>query len=402
MKSGVALLTADLLESGTTTRNIVQIAERLEFLGSSLSVQAGVDATYVSIVSLTRCAEESIELLSDVVINPEFPASEFERVRDRHLTTILQRKDRAGTIAALAFLRQIYGDLHPYAYDGSGTEHSMKAITRDDVLRYYTSNYGPDESTLITAGDISLDRLVPILEQYFASWKPGIQVKSSEPDLPDSGSHNVFLIDKPGAPQSEIRMGYPALSRSTPDYFAVTVMNRILGGQFSSRINMNLRERRGYTYGARSSFFFMKYPGPFMVSGAFVTAKTDSAVEQVLAELDTMRKEGVTDSELNFSKTGLIGSFPLGFESPSQIAGALQNLVLYRLPDDYYDSYLQNVERVSLSDVQTAAARHLRPADMKIVIVGDVSRIKEGMVRLGLGEIVQLNSEGERVGQTKE
>lgn len=398
MKSGVAMLTADLLESGTTTHNILQIAERLEFLGSSLSITAGADATFASIVSLTRCAGESIELLSDVVIHPIFPATEFERVRARHLTAILQRKDRPGNIATLAFLRQLYGDVHPYAFDGSGTEHSIKAITRDDVLGYHNSNYRPDDATLIAVGDISMNRLLPLLEELFSSWKMGGAGPPGLLETPTPGIRSVYLIDKPQAPQSEIRMGYPALPRSTPDYFAVSVMNRILGGQFSSRINLNLRERRGYTYGARSSFAFMKHPGPFMVSGAFVTSKTDSAVEQVLAEVESMHKEGVTESELFFSKTGLMGSFPLSFESNSQIAGALQSLVLYGLPEDYYDSYLLNVERVSLGDVRTVAARHLRPEDMSIVIVGDVSRIKEGLVRLRVGEIVPLNSEGERVG----
>ena len=396
MKSGAAMLTADLLESGTTTRDIVQIADRLEFLGSSLSIRAGADATFASALSLTRCAGESLELLSDVVLHPVFPAEEFERVRERHLTAILQRKDRPAAIASLAFLRQLYGGLHPYAYDGSGTEQSIRAITRDDVLGYHSANYRPDGTTLIAVGDVTMDQLLSVVKNLFASWETGSTTLPAFPGIPAAGTRSVYLIDKPDAPQSEIRMGYPALPRSSPDYFAVSVMNRILGGQFSSRINLNLREKRGYTYGARSSFVFMKNPGPFMVSGAFITSKTGSAVEQLLAEVERMHAEGVTESELVFSKTGLMGSFPLEFESHWQIAGALQSLVLYGLPENYYDSYLQNLDQVTLADVRAVAARHLRPADMNIVIVGDVARIKEGIEQLGLGEIVRLTLEGER------
>jgi zinc protease len=394
-KEGLAMLTADLFESGTTTRTIVQIAERLEYLGSGMNVHASSDATIASIVTLTRCAEESIELFSDVLIRPVFPETEFHRVQERHLTTIRQRKDRPGTVATLAFLRRLYGDHHPYAYDGSGTEASLGAIFREDVLRHYSNQMLPSLATLIVAGDTTMGHIVPVLEHYFTSWMlPPRDPLPLPPDVSPE-KRRIYLIDKPGAPQSEIRMGYPALARSTPDYFAVSLMNRILGGQFSSRINLNLREKRGYTYGARSSFLFLKRPGPFMISGAFVTPSTDSAIEQLFIEVEAMHREGVTEEELEFARKGLAGSFPLNFETPGQIAGALQSMALYDLPEDYYDTYLHNVHQVSLAQVRSAASRHLRSEFMNVVVVGDVQEIKGRIENLGMGDVVLLTADGD-------
>lgn len=205
------------------------------------------------------------------------------------------------------------------------------------------------------------------------------------PATPSLTAREVYLIDKPGAPQSEIRIGYPALSRSTPDFFPVQVMNRLLGGQYSSRINMNLRERHGYTYGARSVFVFDRQPGPFVASGGFVSTKTDSSIREILFEIDRTRNEGVTEQELEFSKKGMEGSFALTFETPLQIAMALQNIVLYGLPDDYFNTYLQKVDAVNLADVQKVARQYLDSTRMAVLVVGDIHQIRPGVDALKLG-----------------
>jgi len=217
------------------------------------------------------------------------------------------------------------------------------------------------------------------------------------PDVLPAQRRVVYLIDKPGAPQSEIRIGYPALARSTPDYFPVSVMNRILGGQFSSRINLNLREKRGYTYGARSAFIFLKHPGPFMASGGFVSAKTDSSVEQLVAEIKRMHAEGITAEELAFAKKGMTGAFALNFETQAQVANTLQNLVLYGLPDDYYATYLQNIDGVTLEDVRRVAAAYLNPDAMAILVVGDAKLVKPGLEKRNLGPVVMLDTEGQLI-----
>jgi predicted Zn-dependent peptidase len=317
-----------------------------------------------------------------------------ERIRSQRLTALLQQKDRASTIASLAFSRIIYGTDHPYGSDPSGTEASVKGMTREDLLKFYTTYYRPNNATLIVVGDATLSTLLPKLEAAFAAWKSAPVASLDLPAVPAVPKRSVYLIDKPGAPQSEIRIGYPALARSTPDFFPVMVMNRILGGQYSSRINLNLRERRGYTYGARSSFTFTRQPGPFTASGGFFTAKTDSAIHEFMVELDAMHREGITPQELEFSKKGLTGSFAQSFETSQHIAGALQNLVLYGLPDDYYQHYLQNIEKVTLEDVRRVSAAYLDPAKMAVVVVGDVKTIRPGIEQLHLGPVIVADPQG--------
>jgi zinc protease len=207
----------------------------------------------------------------------------------------------------------------------------------------------------------------------------------------------VYLVDKPGAPQSEVRIGYPALARSTPDYFPALEMNRLLGGQFTSRINLNIREKHGYTYGARSAFNFQKGAGPFTASGGIVTEKTDSSLIEFLHEINLMKEKGMSATELEFVKKGLVGSFALGFETPAQIAGSLQSLVLYGLPEDYFNNYLQNIEAVKLDEIQRVAAKYLDASKMAVVVVGDLAKIKDGVEKLNLGKTVMSDLDGNPV-----
>lgn len=392
--SGAATLTAELLDAGTNTMDVMQIAERLEFLGASLSFRAGTDATFGSMLTLRKHLEESLALFADELTGPAFPESEFERIKKQRVTALMQQKDRPSTIATIAFMHVLYGADHPYGNDALGTESSMTHLKREDIVAFYQKHYRPNNGTLIVVGDVTMDDLIPRLEKALGSWHPVPVELRVPPPAPPIDRRCIYLIDKPGSPQSEIRIGCTALPRATPDYFAVTVMNRILGGQFSSRINLNLRERRGYTYGARSAFLFLKQPGPFVASGGFVSTKTDSSVEQLLAEIDRLHREGVTSEELEFSKKGLSGSFALSFETISQVAGALQNIVLYGLPDDYYGRYLENIEHVTLEDVRRVAAKTLDPSHMVILVVGDARSVKGGLSQLALGEVRMLDTEG--------
>jgi zinc protease len=251
----------------------------------------------------------------------------------------------------------------------------------------------------VIVGDVKVAEIVPLLEKGFSAWKPGTIPAAQLPPVPAAGTRKVYLIDKPGAPQSEIRIGYPSLARSSPDFFAVQVMNRLLGGQYSSRINMNLRERHGYTYGARSGFVFNKQPGPFSASGGFVSTKTDSSICELLYEIDRMQKEGVTAEELEFSKKGMAGSFAQTFETPLQIAMALQSIVLYNLPEDYFTKYLQNIDAVTLPEVQKVAKRYLDSSKMAVVVVGDLKEVRKAVEALKIGETVVCDLEGNAVRQ---
>ncbi|HUI66280.1 MAG TPA: pitrilysin family protein [Bacteroidota bacterium] len=396
-RAGVATLTAELLDAGTQTKDLLQIAERLEFLGTSLSFRAGTEATFGYMLTLRRHLDESISIFSDELTNSAFPESEFERVKALRLGTLLQQKDRAATIATNAFMHVLYGADHPYGNDILGSEPSVTRARRADVVEHYQRHYLPGNGTLIVVGDITLEELMSRLEASLGSWR-GEQTDLRLPPAPAPVDRCIYLIDRPGAVQSEIRIGCPALPRATPDYFAATVMNRILGGQFSSRINVNLRERRGLTYGARSAFVFLKTPGPFFASGGFISEKTDTSVEQLVSEIDRLYRDGVTEEELAFSKKGLVGSFALSFETISQIAAALQTLVLYGLPEDYYGTYLENIDRVTLEDIRRVAAGTLDSRRMAVLVVGDAGRIRGGLSRLGLGDVRMLDAEGNPAG----
>lgn len=393
-KAGLAFLTADMLDEGTTTRSALQIADELDFIGANLGTAAGTDGTFITLNTLTKHLDKALDVYTDIMTNPTFPRGEFDRLKQQRLTALIQQRDRAATIASLAFNRILYGTQHPYGINSTGTEASLNTLTPEDLSTFYRSYYRPKNATLIIVGDVKLRPMVQKLEKLLGRWKPG-PVNTLTPTTPSLVTkRTVYLIDKPGAPQSEIRIGFPAAARNTPDFFALTVMNRVLGGQFSSRLNMNLREKHGYTYGARSGFSFNKQPGPFTASAGVTASKTDSALIQFFYEIDRTFADGITAEELEFVKKGLTGNFALNFETPGQIAGALQNIVLYNLPENYYETYLQNINAVTLEDVQRVAKRYLDTSKMAVVVVGDLKLIREGVEKLKLGDIVLCDTDG--------
>ena len=393
-KSGTASLTAALLDAGTGSRDALEISESVEFIGASLNFNAGADATFGTLLTLSRHLGRGIALFADALSNPSFPLQEFERLRSQRLTSLVALKDRAASVASRAFMRVIYGEEHPYGKDPSGTEESVGGLSRDDICGFYGDHYIPANATLIVVGDTTMAEILPILEAELGDWRGGPGRAAAAVSPPPAAPASVYLIDRPDAPQSEIRIGSPALARNSADYFPATVMNRVLGGQFSSRINMNLREKRGLTYGARSSFAFMKQAGPFIVSGGFTGAKTGEAAEQLLLEIDAMHREGVTDEELEFSRKGLIGGFALSFETPYQMAGALQSLILYGLPDDYYERYIPNLASVTSADVMRVARSMLDGRGMALLVVADANGTREGLESLGRGDVVMLDTSG--------
>ncbi len=390
---GLASITAEMMESGSATMTALTIADRLDFIGAVMSIRAGLDATSAFLHTLTKHLDEALTVFGEVVSSPTFPEEELERTRSQRLTSLLQQRDRASYVANVAFNRIVYG-AHPYGNDPSGTEESLRSIRREDLTLFYNSFYRPEASTLIVVGDVRGAELLPRLETALAGWQHGVHSADDLPPVPPPDKRKVFLVDKPGASQSEIRIGRPGLPRSTPDYFPLIVMNRILGGQFSSRINLNLRERNGYTYGAGSYFRFARKEGPFVVSGGFISAKTDRAIAELITEISQVHAEGLTVEEIEFSKKGISGSFALTFETPMQIATALQSIALYGLPDNYYNEYVKNVGQVTREDVKRVARLYLDVSAMAVVVVGDVKEIRPGIEQLNLGEIVLCNSTG--------
>ena len=391
---GIASMTADVLDEGTKTKDALQISEELESIGASFGVNSSFDGSFLTLSSLTKHVDKALAVYVDVLTNPTFPQREFDRLKNQRLTALIQQRDQPPAIANNAFSYILYGASHPYGNNLAGTEASLKGMRREDLVKFYQDYYRPNNATLIIVGDVKLDEMTSRLDKALAAWEPKDAPGFTVPPPPAVEKRKVYLIDKPGAPQSEVRIGYPALARSTSDFFPVVVMNRMLGGQFTSRINLNLRERHGYTYGARSAFNFLKGAGPFSASGGIVTEKTDSALHEFLNEINLMREQGMTQDELAYVKKGLIGNFALTFETPAQIAGAIQNVLLYGLPENYYDDYLQNIETVSLDDVQRVAKKYLDTSTMAVLVVGDLSKVRESVSGLNLGDVIVCDIDG--------
>lgn len=391
---GIASLTADLLDEGTTSRDALQIAEALESIGATLGTSSNFDGTNVTLSTITKHFDRALSIYADVLLHATFPDKDFERIRKQRLAGLLQQRDQPTTIANNVYSYVLYGPNHPYGNNPTGTEASLNAMTTGDLKKFYQSYYRPNNTTLIIVGNVKMSMISSSIETALAGWSAAEipVVKLPEASIPDK--MRVYLVDKPGAPQSQVRIGYPALARNTPDYFPVLEMNRALGGQFSSRINLNLREKHGYTYGANSGFRFNKSAGPFTASGGIVAEKTDSALREFLNELNLMRESGMQQDELSFVKKGLVGNFALTFETPAQIAGALQNVVLYGLPENYYSSYLQNIEGVKLTDVNRVAKQYLDPGRMAMVVVGDLAKIKASIEAANFGEVILCDVDG--------
>lgn len=394
-KPGVASVTFDMMDEGTAKRDALQIAEDLAFLGASMGLNAGVDGSFIMLQTLKEKLNDALEIFSDVLLNPSFPQKEFDRIQKTRLASLLQENDQPAIVATKAFNKVIFGANHPYGSPANGSPASIKSMTVADLKKFYGEVVLPNNATLIVTGNVTLKELVPILERYLGSWQKwaASTLKINAKDL--RAKSGIFLVDKPQAPQSQLRIGHVGVSRDNPDYFAIEVMNTILGGQFTSRINYNLRERRGYTYGARSGFSYRKFAGPFVASAGVKSSVTDSSVIETLYEIKRIRDEAVTAEELADAKMSMMLRYPTNFETPAQIASQLANIVLYNLGDDYFNKYIDNIKKVTIADVQRVAKMYLSPENLSVVIVGDVATIKEPLEKLNRGKAVILNSEGE-------
>jgi zinc protease len=392
-KSGITQMTATLLDDGTKTRSALDIANQLQAIGANINAGSDWDSTDVSMSTLTKNLDTALDIYSDVIINPVFPETEIENVRRSALGGFLQRRSNANAISNVVYSKILYGS-HPYGRQLSGTETTIKGLTRNDLVGYYEANYRPNNAVLIVVGDVDAKMLAPKLEKAFANWKPGAVTSGELPNVQPMQKATIYLVDKPGAAQSVLSIGQVGVDRSSPDYFPLQVMNSILGGQFTSRVNLNLREDKGYTYGARSAFSYRRGAGPFSASAGVQTAVTKESVSEFLKELNGIRGAiPISDKELEYSKQALIRRFPSGFETVGQISNQLSNLVVYGLPDTYFNDYITKVNAVTLADVNRVANKYLTPDKMAIVVVGDRKVVEPGLKQLGY-PISILDSEG--------
>ena len=385
-KMGVANLTVSMLREGTITRKSLDIADQAAFLGITLSPTSSWESSTLSLHTPTAQLDSALALFADVALHPSFPANEFDRLRKNRLTELLQLRDQGPAIANLVFPAIVYGNTHPYGLASIGTEGSVKSLTTADLQSYYQANFKPNNATLIIVGDVNPDRIEQKVSELFGGWQRGDAPQLTYGEPPKPTTTTIYLVDKPGAAQSSFRIGGVGVPRSTKDYFALTVMNTILGGSFSSRLNQNLRETRGYTYGASSRFDMRRAAGPFTAGAEIVAAKTDSALLEFMKELNSIR-QSIPAEELSRAKRYLQLQLPGNFETTQQIAAALVPVALYNLPLDYYNNYVQSIERVTQADVNRVAQQYVNPGYLAIVIVGDRKSVEQGLKLVNVGPI---------------
>jgi len=384
-KPGLANFTAAMIDEGTTTRSSLEIADEAAQLGGTLTTTSTVDSTQASESSLTRTFPQMLTLLADVVRHPAFPSEEVDRQRASRLAQLVQQRENPNAIASAVVAAALYGPSHPYGFTELGTEASNKAITADDMREFWAKNYVANNAALVVSGRISESELKPLVEKAFGDWQRGTPAIS--PDArPETTSAKIVLVDKPGAPQSQLRAVSMAAPRSTPDYEAMVLANDAFGGLFSSRINLNLREEHGYTYGANSQFVFRRTPGYFVVASGVRTDVTAPALSEIAKELAKMR-EGTTPDELKLAKDANIRSIPAQFETSGRVTGTTTNLFLYDLPLDYYAKEEARFSTLGARQVLAAAQKYFVPEKTLYVVVGDRAKVGPEIEKLNLGAI---------------
>lgn len=392
-KFGVASLTAAMLDEGAGSRSALEIADAVEFLGADLSTSSSFDASAVRLnVPVTRLAD-ALPIMADVALRPTFPAEDLERLRQERVTALLQAMDDPQQVAPIAFSRLVFGPTHRYGTGTAGTEATLKAFTPQDVRDFHTRFYQPANARLVVVGDVTPDEAVALLERHFGSWRSGATVsRATVPTAPQLTSRQIYIVDKPEAAQSQIRIGWVGVPRSTENYFALEVLNTVLGGSFTSRLNQNLREKNQYSYGAGSRFDMRLSAGPFFATAGVQTDKTADALREFFNELNAIGKP-IGSEELTKAKNYLAFGFPAEFEAASDLAVRLEELMIYRLPDDYFTQYVSRVQAVTAAEVERAAVTHIQPGKLAVVVVGDRKTIEPGIRALNLGPVRVLSVE---------
>jgi len=383
-KPGLANFTATMLDEGTSTRNALQLADDVAQIGATLGTESTMDYSLAQLHALSRNSSKAFELLADIVRYPTFPQAEVDRQRGERLSQLTEDRQKPGAIASKVTSAVLYGQLHPYGYVELGTEPSVRAMTRDDMQAFWRTNFVPNNAALIVAGDIGADELRRIAQSQFGSWQPG-RPTSPVFGAPQTTASRLVLVDKPGAPQTALRVASVGVPRSTTDYPALEVMNMALGGLFSSRINMNLREEHGYTYGAGSVFRYRHGPGPFLVYTSVRTDVTGAAAGEIFKEIDRMISTPLAPDELTLARDSLVRSLPGQFETSMQVLASLASTYVYDLGLDYYRKLPMQFEAVTAAAAQDAARRHLVRDRMVVIAVGDRAQIEPQFRDIGLG-----------------
>lgn len=387
-RPGLAAFAAALLTQGTKSHSALQMSDAVKDLGASLGAWAGYDSTHVTGRALTKKLPKLLDLMAEVVREPLFDKAEIERERASRLTSLAQQRDQPSTLLWNTTLEALYPKGSPYASPLLGSEEAVKKFSRADLEGYWKDTFAPEGAVLAFAGDLSLDEAKSQAERVLGAWKAKAKKRApvAAPPAPGKDAPRVWLQERAKATQSQVALALVGVPRRTPDFEALLVMNTILGGQFSSRLNMNLREKHAYTYGARSGFDMRLGPGPFTAGGAIESKHTEAAIKEILAEIARIRGAPVTDEELQGAKQNLVKQLPARFESGRETAATLGALAVYDLPLDEFAQRPKKIDAVSAADVQRVAEKHLADASRVVIVVGEPSLAK-ALEGLGLGKV---------------
>lgn len=389
---GLSAFTVDMLSKGTSKMSATDIAAKIDYYGATLSYGSDYDANYVSIYTLKKYFNEVYNITADIINDAVFSDEEIERLRTQKINSILSLKDEGEYLASRAFKKFVYGK-NTYSNPIEGDENTLKEINREQLLSFDKNYFRPENLIIAFVGDVSPDEALKYVEKLEKGSKWSIdkhEIKTDSRPSINNSQRKVLLVNKRDAVQSSLKLGHISKSRSEVDFFPLTIMNNILGGSFTSRINSNLRERNGYTYGARSYFELKKYAGDFSAETDVKGDITGKAVNEIITEINKMRSEYITDDELSIMKNYITGNFPLQLETPGAIASRVIALKLFGLEDDYYQKYISNVNAVTKEDVKKAAEEYLHPDNLVISIAGNVKELEKQMKQFGDIEVVSI------------
>jgi predicted Zn-dependent peptidase len=372
---GLTDMMTHLVSEGTDTRTSRQIAEEIERLGATLSIGSASDFTTVATSSLSIYAGEILNLIADVTLRSTFPQGEVDLARENTKQLLIQQRAQPGFLASERMAKVMFGN-HPYSVI-SPTEEMLDALTRDDLLSFRRSMFIPNNGVLLVVGDFDSESLTAQIEDLFAQWPQGPIPQLSSPALPPRSERTIYLVDRPGSAQSNIVIVNEAITRTSPDYFPLLLMHTILGANASSRLFMNLREHKGYTYGAYSNLDARKLAGTFRATAEVRTAVTGASLHEFFYELDRIRNEAVSQEEITNAKSYLTGVFPIRIETQDGLIDQLVNNKMFGLPDDYLRTYRERVSAVTTDEILAVAEKYVTPDSAAIVIVGDAAEINE-------------------------
>jgi len=381
---GLADLTADMLDEGAGERSAVEISDALDLLGARFSIKSDEQSTTLNLRVQVDRADKALAIFSDILLRPIFSDADLDRLRLERLTELITRRDEPNVIASALLNRTLFGVEHPFGRTGIGDEAHLRRFTTVEMRAFYAAHCRPNNAVMVVVGDVTPESIIPLLEKAFGDWPSGNISQPAFAMADQVRGRRLYLVDKPGAVQSVIRIGRIGAKRDTKDYYAIEVLNTILGGSFTSRLNQNLREDKGYTYGASSAFVYRAVAGPFLAGASVQTAVTGPALTEFINELRNIRKP-TPEAEIDRARNFLAMRFPAGFQSVSQVAIRMLTLRRYHLPLDTYAQYTQGIMAVTPADVARVARQYIDPCNIAIIVVGDRSIIGEQIKGLKLG-----------------